>query len=289
MPRLRITPLIDALLYSHVWIGLCALAMVWQTNIIVGPHFSMTSYQAVVFFGTISLYSIHRLIGLRRLGSGMKIEGRFGMVFQFRKTGLFLAISGGLLSVVFFLRLGASEQKFLVLPAVVALLYALPVFPKGNRLRDFPFIKVFLISVVWAWLTALVPAGKVLSFQDPSVWLLSAERGLFILGITIPFDIRDYHTDKVAGVDTLPAVIGPYRARYLSAFCLCFAGVVAFFNPLYSSAQWAALIISLLPALIIVKYSTPNRHDYFYTGLADGLMIVQAGLLWIASGGISQF
>jgi len=185
--------------------------------------------------------------------------------------------------------LGPSEQKFLVLPAVVALLYALPVFPKGNRLRDFPFIKVFLISVVWAWLTALVPAGNVLSFQDPSVWLLSAERGLFILGITIPFDIRDYHTDKVAGVDTLPAVIGPYRARYLSAFCLCFAGVVAFFNPLYSSAQWVALIISLLPALIIVKYSTPNRHDYFYTGLADGLMIVQAGLLWIASGGISQF
>ena len=104
------------------------------------------------------------------------------------------------------------------------------------------------------------------------------ERGLFIFAITLPFDIRDLNVDNHGDVKTIPAVIGIEKTKKLGYGILVLCLALALCNHylgLYDLKILIGLSISYLTSAWLVSFSSTERHDYFYSALMDGTMIIQ--------------
>lgn len=279
----RFSDLVHVVLYGNIWIACCALAMVWQTGLLSGLPPSLGDYPAGIFFGTLCLYTLHRIISAGRISQDVLAVGRFSLIRRYRLFNGALAAISGVASSICFFRFEGSLQLLLIAPIVVTGLYALPLLPGNRRLRDLPYFKVFLIAVVWGWVTGFIPCFQARGEVSLTVWMLFVERSLFIFGITIPFDIRDIYIDKKMGVNTVPSLIGQSRARKLAASAIGLAGIATMVNPLYDGAQLTSYLMSLLPVLALIKYSTPERSDLYYTVLLDGMMLLQFGMLCLVT------
>jgi len=118
----------------------------------------------------------------------------------------------------------------LVIPAILSLGYVLP-FVKGNkRLRDFDYIKIFLVAIVWGVITVLMPILERTTDLTLSHLLILLERMLFIFAITLPFDIRDLKIDAHIDVKTIPSIIGIGKTKKLALFCLIIVVLLAGMN-----------------------------------------------------------
>ncbi|MEM9991436.1 MAG: hypothetical protein AAF738_06695, partial [Bacteroidota bacterium] len=175
-------------------------------------------------------------------------------------------------------------QVTLVLPTLLSLAYVLPLLTSSRRLRDLHFIKIFLVATIWASVTVLLPAlemGK-LMLSSNKIFLIFLERAFFIFAITLPFDIRDLKIDAHTAVKTIPSEIGVKRTKQLAYLALCLAFITAYFNfqlYTYTLSGWLAIGISIFSTGIFVRYSEFAKHDYYFTGILDGTMIIQLLLL----------
>jgi len=211
-----IKKIIDLILYSNLFIACCAVAMTWQTQLL-----------------------------LEILGIGC------------------------------FFYLPLRVQLVLVLPALFSIAYVLPFLGKGRtmRLRDVDMVKIFLVAGVWAYVTVLLPAIEAGLWYEKKVWLMLVERSLFVFAITLPFDIRDLKVDKHNKVNTLPAYLGTPAALRLAFVLMMLFVILCYFN--YALLPFLALSISAISTCIFIYFSPRFVHDYYFTGLMDGTMILQ--------------
>jgi len=123
-------------------------------------------------------------------------------------------------------------------------------------------------------------------FYEKNIWLMAMERVLFVFSITLPFDIRDLKVDAHSEVKTIPAVIGLQRTKQLAAVVLFVTFLISlflFWGNFYSENVLLGLIISYLSTLYFIFKSDKIKHDYFFTGVIDGTMILQFLLIYFAS------
>ncbi len=238
----------------------------------MGGEWGLSPTAVFIFSGTLALYGIHRLIGLKLL-NGKNVSQRFQTISRLNREIIVYTILAGIVAAVSFLLLTRTLQLHLLAPGLLALLYALPLFRK-KRLRDLPYIKIFLIALVWTWLTVWIPAIELQQFGQ-NTWLMLLERACFLFGITLPFDLRDRETDHRAGIKTLPALMD---VRPLGSLALAASFSFAALNyrlGFYAQTTLWGIGISLLIAIILLWLSPNITHDYFFSGLIDGLMILQ--------------
>lgn len=273
--------IVNLVLYSNLWIALCAWSMVLQTDFFLYKQLIFTPYAGLVFTATLFLYAIHRIVGLQKVRP-FQDDGRYLVISTFKNHISIYAFLAGAASFFFFLKLSRGVQIALVIPAILSLGYVLPIWGKKRRLRDFNFIKIFLIAIVWAWVTVLLPSLEAGRGIDLSISLMTLERACFIFAITLPFDIRDIQIDQHTGVKTIPNVIGIQRSKYLSIAILLFMMVLVYSNFQLSFYDIKAVIGFILSVLItygFIHLSEQEQHDYFYTAGVDGMMLLQATLL----------
>lgn len=275
---------IDTLLYGHIWIAVCAVAMAVQTGFVLTARVEWTSLEGFVAAGTWLAYTLHRLVA-PNVQPSLRAAVRFRTIGAYRQALLWVAWPVAAAAVWCFLSLPRGVQFAAVFPGAVALLYPLPLW-QGRRLRDVPFLKVFLIAATWAWITVALPA-LLRGMALPDVWPLLLERACFILALALPFDIRDADSDRTQGVATLPTRWGTaptqlvaYAALLLMAAAVC----VGLHTGQYRASQAAVLWCSAAATALAVRHATPQRPDYYYTGLMDGLMLAQCAAL-VAVGG----
>ncbi len=277
-----IKKIIDLILYGNFWIALGALALTFQTQLILKGSFQLDNVSWFVFFATFLLYALHRIVGILRLKDFLEIE-RFAVISRFRHHIIIYAVLASIGALYFFFQLIWQVQLALFIPAFLSLGYVLPFFGKKRRLRDFDQIKIYLIVGVWAFVTVIltfIDSGRALNFE---IIFMILERGIFIFAITLPFDIRDLHVDQHGKVKTIPAVIGIDKTKQLSYATLALALVLAiinYYSGFYDLKIVIGLAISYLISAWLISFSTTERHDYFYSGLLDGTMILQFLIVW---------
>lgn len=273
--------LIDLILYSNLWIAMAALSLHVQVRWLLLGQIAFGPLDGFVFFATVFLYAVHRLIALHRL-TGFTLSDRFQKISRRRRDILVYAILAGLATLFFFGRLERSTQFLSLAPALLSLLYVLPIFSGGRRLRDFHFLKIFLIALVWTWVTVVLPAFQVHLLGQIPVWLLILERFFFVFAITVPFDVRDLHLDRQTQVATLPARLGISRALWVALSSLLLAALTAFWlyrMDVYSTPAWIGWLATTALTAGLIVGSRPDRHDYYFTGWLDGTMILLATLV----------
>ncbi len=277
-----IIAIIDFLLYSNLWIACAAAAMAVQTQFLLMGSVQPTPLLGFIFFATLLLYALHRIIGLQKAGP-FQSHGRYKVIAQFKRHISFYAAVSAVGAVICFLQLTRPLQLATILPALAALGYVLP-FWGGRRLRDLNYVKVFLIAIAWAWITVYLPAREFGMGWNIPMYAMVLERAFFVFAITLPFDIRDLEIDRFNGVRTIPARWGLRAAKLLSLACLLAMLALAWLNfhiDVYNPGHFRALALSALITYALVAAAGRVQHDYYYTGVLDGMMVLQFALVWI--------
>jgi len=248
------------------------------TQKLLGAEHIWSPINFFVFGGTLFIYGLHRSGGISRLQTFLQ-EKRYGVIFRYRKHIKIYAILGLLLAGYNFFLLQRSTQFLLGIPCLLALGYVLPFLRKKKRLRDINDIKIFLIAICWAGLTVVIPAWEMGFSWSPLLLILAIERALFIFLLTLPFDIRDLKVDAYKEVKTLPFRLGIAKTRFLGlgvSLLLIGFSALAFSQGRITLPTFVIVGHSYLIAYICLHFSHSNSHDYYFTGLIDGLMLLQA-------------
>ena len=268
---------INLLLFGNFWIAACAVAMTLQTEVLLYATIEWTVILPFVFLATLFLYAIHRIVGLVKVKPFLE-KYRYAIIYRFRNHIKIYAFLGGVGAGYYFFYLSFANQLLLIIPAILSLGYVLPFVKGQKRLRDFDYIKIFLIAIVWGVITVVMPILQRTTIFNLSHGLLLLERMAFIFAITLPFDIRDLKIDAHIDVKTIPAIIGIAKTKRLGAFSLFLVCLLAggnWYLGVYSTGNLLAIALSCLSTLFLINYSDQTDEDYFFTGLMDGTMILQ--------------
>ena len=258
--------------------------MLLQTEWILFGVLQWNYLTAFVFAATLCLYALHRIVGMEKVKPFAE-KYRYAIISKYQHHILFYAIVGAIVSAYLFFSLSFQNQLLIILPAILSLGYVVPFFGKNRRLRDFDYIKIFLIAIVWAFITVMLPIverkGWAISLPDI---LMCIERSVFIFAITIPFDIRDLKVDKHIQVKTIPSIIGIPKSKLLAGVLLIIAFLLAVSLYVLTIYDWAVLLalsLSYFSTYLLITYSDKTEEDYFFTGLMDGTMIIQFLLIFV--------
>ncbi len=273
------------ILYSSIWISLAAVAMMQQTLLWIGEsgfHFPLA---ALVFGATLVIYAMHRVVGLQKSLSFTE-KGRFGIIKKYRSHIIGYAALGAIGMLVSLFYLKWQTILVLILPGFISVGYVIPVFGRKKfRLRDFDFVKIFLVAGVWTWVAVILPLVEMDAWSDPNLMIpLCLETFLFVFAITIPFDIRDLGVDGHNQVQTLPAILGIKTSKIIALLLLVMAFVCSVFifipfsgTPSGEYAPYPILIFRGIGYIItgfLIGFSSPEKPDHYYTGYLDGTMIL---------------
>lgn len=268
------TRFIQFIAYSNCWIGLGAVLFSLQFYLLenLPPNYPFLVF---VFFSTILTYTFQRHV---KILAASRIDGER---IQWMKSNpmlvkVILAISliGAIYPLLYFNRNALLALVFL---GAISLFYVIkiPLLIKKN-LRDIPGLKIFLIALVWSATGSFLPY---LNADDTTLklpFLLFGINFIYIIAITIPFDIRDLDLDETEK-KTIPQLLGKKTAIWISIlFLLLHYGVQSWcFSTLL---LWST--ISLALAILLVAGNYRQREDLYYSFLIDGLLILQPLLLW---------
>ena len=230
--------------------------------------FENQSLALFVFFATILSYNMIRLVQLDRINSMTAIW------IKANKKGLVLLNIMALFGLVYF-AFDLNLSGFIaLLPFVVAtLFYVLPIKNKSSGLRQIPGLKLFLIAISWAGITLYFPIQEAGLSAVSNQWLFFVQRFLFVLAITIPFDIRDSQFD-LRELATLPQVLGVNKAKIVAIIAvLAFLGVDLFLLDISSSMFKVHLLIVLI-SMVLIGFSSPIRNRFYTTFWVEAIPIV---------------
>ena len=274
--------ILDFLVVTNVYVATGTFSLTWLSLQFYGNDKIDLAF--FVFFSTLFTYNFIRLARVQH----MIKEGdstRHKNIFRFRAFLWFFSIISAIAAFIFFLRVDESIYYPLLFMGLISIAYSLPVYKKQGiwlRLRDMPFIKIFIIAFVWAIVTSLFP----MQVSDvPINWLVVIERFLFVFAITIPFDIRDLRFDA-ENLNTIPQVFGIKKARYIGLVAIVIAEALLFYNyfffGMYSLFSALAIYISYELSAVLVYKSHPSLTERYFTLGVEGTSIL-LGLLFYLS------
>lgn len=110
--------------------------------------------------------------------------------------------------------------------------------------------------------------------------MLLFRRFLFILALALLFDIRDFSYDRTMNTLTIPGLIG-VRSTKLISLGLLFIYVLVSLQAEQGPVQ-VALLASAIGAGLVVLFSSEEKPRMYYLLLADGAMLLHAGLVYLA-------
>ena len=267
--------------YASWWVALCAASM----GILTWFELTNTWWNAPLFVfiigSTLVIYNMNMISGLKELREmGTESERHHWCLKNELSMKITLAI--GLLmagSSVWFLN---RAIWFLMLPlGLVAGAYVMPVVRKNAakiRIREIGLWKIFIIAAVWVGMTVILPAVHLYGFEqimESISWQLGLERAVFILAITIPFDIRDLVNDAKKNVRTLPSVLGWKKAVWLSQILMLLFLSMVFGRVGAGHPLFIGYLISSSITILALAMATPKRSDMYCSFWVEGMMLVQ--------------
>jgi 4-hydroxybenzoate polyprenyltransferase len=276
---------LNFLLFSNIFIALCAVSQAlvsyWLLEIEANPY-----VLAILFCSTILTYNFSILLS-KPQNPEKSAFLRVRWVFShFRLMLSLLIISAlSLLALAFFLSF--SSLILMLILGVISIAYSLPIWgTKRNKygIRNIPGLKIFIIGLVWAGSTVLLPIFEIESpdistISNQETLILFLNRFLFIVAITIPFDIRDLFQDKQNELKTIPVIIGEKKSLGLCQFFLASHLFLLYVFIEKLDANFWALALSVFISGWLIFKSRWKKNEYYYFLLLDGTMILQLFML----------
>ena len=278
--------LVNKIIFSNIFLPIAAVLLTVSTQVQLGMQPHWQPYLFLIFLATIFEYNRHRIfdviIGTEDLNSVKYqwIRNNLRKIYFFSIVW-FIAF---IITIVF----TKTEVLLALVPlGIVTVFYSVPSGENKKylfRLREIPYLKIFLIAFVWSASTIFLPViqaeGEIYSAQ---VILLFAERFFFIFAITIPFDIRDMQADRKAGIKTIPLLVNQKKALALSYLSLSVCLIISIIHYRIPN-NWfiiEALCISLITTYLLLRLNFFKNWSRYYYQILDGTLLLQGMLVLV--------
>ena len=181
--------------------------------------------------------------------------------------------------------LGIKFIKLIIPVILISLIYPIKFYvnKKDYSFRGIPFVKIFIIAFTWAYITLLVPImyyDIIIDYYVLDFWF---QRFLFVLAISIPFDIRDLDVDMIK---TIPNTIGIYQSKIFAWFCLLAIDlllIIDVINGIISIPVFIAFFLCIEICSAIIYFSHQNQSFVFYGLIVESLSIIMCLFVFVAS------
>ncbi|SKB65019.1 UbiA prenyltransferase family protein [Daejeonella lutea] len=280
---------LDCLLFSNIFIALCAVAQGLVTYQLLGTK-PESHVLGLLFCSTLALYNFSILLSKPEKPEKSPFR-RVRWIFSHYRLMITITMIAvfSILPLVFFLN--ASSRILLVSLALISVAYSLPIFSINDKhfgLRNIPGVKLFLIAAVWSLSCVLLPILELESTIEASVSMndsiiLIAKRFLFIAAITVPFDIRDLFQDKTNELKTIPVILGERKALLICQGLLVIYLILLFLFTQNIDGNFLGLMLTIILSGWLIFKSTWQRNEYYYFFYLDGTMIVQFVMLLLCN------
>lgn len=288
MIRNILISLLDYLLFSNVFIAICAMAQGALTYVLLGAPINPI---VITLLGcsTFVLYNLSLILS-KPANFITSPYRRVRWFYSHYRLLIFTSACALLIMPFLVARLSLNSLILLTSTSILALSYNFPILKIGNRrigLRSLPGAKLFIISIVWAFSCVWFPIVELNSqnvyISKLDTFLLVAKRFLFIMAITLPFDIRDLYQDRFFHLKTIPVLIGKENALLL---CQVLLVVYILFVFIFADAIDGALVALTLTTLItglLIYFTKKERNEYYYFLFLDGTLLLQFIAVWMAN------
>jgi 4-hydroxybenzoate polyprenyltransferase len=270
----------EVILFSSIFISICAVAFCMETNILLGLPFNNISFYCFVFGATLAQYNLHYLVK----SIAVKDSHRLAWSQRHKQLHLILLVAGILL--ILFSFFSFHLKHFIILASLggISFLYSFPFLPFGEkkRIKDYGLLKILTITFLWTVVTVWFPVNS-MPFDNNLFWLVFVKRFVFMFVLCLLFDMRDIEIDRQENINTLGVKLGLRKSYQLSYLLLIVFVIAAFAQYIYLPQKGflIAMLISALVTLFIIEWTKKNNSDYIYLAGIDGMMLLQALLIYL--------
>ena len=171
-----------------------------------------------------------------------------------------------------------------LIPGILAVVYTIPLQRRLKNLRQIYGLKIVVVGFVWAFVTVLSPFVQATEHLTPEPEMIAAffQRFLFVVALTIPFDIRDRATDPES-LGTIPMIFGNRNAILLGVLLLAASLAIEWlFRTNSLSHTLLFVFMAILTAGLLWK--SVHRHTQNLASFwIEGIPIFWALLLFVAA------
>jgi 4-hydroxybenzoate polyprenyltransferase len=273
--------IINYFVFGSWWVAICAASM----GLLTWFELTRNWWNAPLFFfilgSTLVIYNLNMLSGLKELREMGTNSVQHHWCMKHEKLMVVTLILGLVLSATSVWFLNPHIWLLMAPLGFVALAYAAPVVKRNAakiRIREIALWKIFIIATVWSGITVILPVIHLHGMDWVHIlqsWGIAIERGLFILAITIPFDIRDIINDAKKNVRTLPSVMGWKNSIILAEVLLILFMVLVSYRIEFSNPLFVGYLISTGITMIGIGLASPKKNDMYCSFWIEGTMLLQ--------------
>ena len=272
---------VDWILYTSLLTAACATGLsmatekiIRQRNGIAGLIIQGNKFHLLIFGGTLLIYNTPRLVP-KPYGKIRKTRPHLEWYILFFSLGLIAVLYS-----CYYLPPMVIKQ--IAVLGLISVAYYLPLLPfkEKRRLRDFGWLKIFVLTIIWTMVTCILPI-TVYHYNPINYPFEISERLLFIFTLCIVFDIRDIKTDIGNNIYTLPGRLGlknSYKLMNAALGLYATVNLVRFAQQHITGGLMAGLITALITRFVIT-YLKNHPSDRAYNSMADGVMLLYALLV----------
>ena len=274
--------LLEFILFSSIFIAACAVGFCIETNIILGLPLNSFSFYCFVFGATLLQYNLH--YSTKKIA--VKNSERLRWSHHNKKLHFFLLAVGGLLILFSFFSFHLKHFLILGCLGAISFLYSFPFLPVGKkrRIKDYGLLKIVTLSLLWTLVTVWFPVNN----MPADRWLfifVFVKRFIFMFVLCLLFDLRDIEVDRKEKINTLAVMLGKKYSYNLSYGLLILFLVIALLQYLYlpQVSLFIAMVVSSLITFFIIERTKKTNSDFIYLAGIDGMMLIQAILVYLFS------
>lgn len=262
---------------SSIHVALAVFALSWVTLLEFGiPYDRAVLY--FIFFSSITGYNFVKYFGLARfhhrsLTNWLKLIQVFSLMCFIAMC--YFALKLELISLVVILGFG-----------VVTFLYAIPFLPnkilydKHKNLRNVSGLKVYIIALVWAGVTVVLPLLNNHVPLDTNVVVSGFQRFVFVTVLMFPFEIRDLNYDSLK-LATIPQQIGIKNTKMVGVLLLMLFFLLEFLKPQLNVEHTVSMLITMFVTLMFLIFANRNQGRYYSSFWVEGIPLVWLLLLLV--------
>ena len=249
----KFSNILNWIVFSNFFVAFCVLSLTISSEVLLGTiNLRISQF---VFFATLLTYNFQRVVKLKQRQKQLKTDWQ-----EENKTSTyFIMIISAIIILYYFYYFKPSTQIAIIFSGILSLLYPF-------RIRNIPFVKIFVIALVWTISTMLLLILENNMLINQNLILHLSVRFLFVFAISIPFDIRDLRFDDKK-MKTIPIVFGERKAKLIGVMALFFCELITIVQMLYFDMEFHNLIalicIFFLSAILIIKSSQAKTAIYF--------------------------
>lgn len=283
-------PFIRLIIFSNLFVSLCVVALTWRTFAYLQIKTSIPLL-VLVFLATYFIYNFQRLF---RLSKNLMVHQELGNRMKwFARHSKIISISLGFAALGMLIVLWWIEIRvviLLIVLGVLSVLYVVSFMPFRQQwwsFRAIPYLKIFIIGALWTGVTAFLPLINEYDsyeFNNEKI-LFILKQFLFVVAITLPFDIRDMHYDSHNEINTIPLKFGKNNT-------VVFGGVLLFVFIMISAYEWLVLtqisfavfiseVVAIIVTTVLLVFSKKQQPELYYSfGIEATSLLLAATVLF---------